>query len=184
MAVDPLYFIALIPPTPIKERIISLKRQVASLFESKAALRSPPHITLHMPFRYPEKKLKKMTQVLEGYFAQQQPFDLMIHGFGAFPPRVVYVQVELNESLEMLQKNLGTAMARKLSIHNIDYRNRPFKPHITIGFRDLKKPQFKEAWRYYQGQEFTSSFLVHQATLLRHNGKIWEEDIHFKFRNS
>ncbi len=33
-----------------------LKEEMAERFQSKASLNSPPHITLHMPFKFPERK--------------------------------------------------------------------------------------------------------------------------------
>jgi hypothetical protein len=45
-----LYFIAHVPEEPVFADLMALKTAVRDLYGSKAALRSPPHITLHMPF--------------------------------------------------------------------------------------------------------------------------------------
>jgi 2'-5' RNA ligase len=50
-----LYFIALIPPEPFFSEVLGLKNEVKDRFNSKAALNSPPHVTLHMPFRFKER---------------------------------------------------------------------------------------------------------------------------------
>ena len=50
------YFIALIPPEPLFTQIHQLKIYCSEAFGSKAALRSPPHLTLHMPFEWTSKK--------------------------------------------------------------------------------------------------------------------------------
>ena len=52
------YFLAIIPPEKIEKEIYGLKELVADKFHSKAALRSPAHITLHMPFLWKEAKEK------------------------------------------------------------------------------------------------------------------------------
>jgi len=52
------YFIAIIPAEPWYSEALQLKKEVRDVYESKGALRSPPHITLHMPFRWTLKKLK------------------------------------------------------------------------------------------------------------------------------
>ena len=44
------YFIAIIPPSPILEEVQEIKNYFKDKYESRAALNSPPHITLHMPF--------------------------------------------------------------------------------------------------------------------------------------
>ena len=48
------YFVALIPPSPVYEEAQALKEYFREKYNSKAALNSPPHITLHMPFFWKE----------------------------------------------------------------------------------------------------------------------------------
>ena len=55
-----LYFIAIIPPSPIFEQASELKNHFMQQYQSKAALNSPPHITLHMPFEWKEKKEEEL----------------------------------------------------------------------------------------------------------------------------
>ena len=43
---------------------MNIKQEFANRFNSKAALRSPPHITLHMPFKWKEEKEVKLIDVL------------------------------------------------------------------------------------------------------------------------
>ena len=59
-----LYFIAIIPPSPVYEEALELKKYFKEQYGSKAALNSPPHITLHMPFLWNEEKEKKLTERL------------------------------------------------------------------------------------------------------------------------
>ncbi|MEL7006674.1 MAG: 2'-5' RNA ligase family protein, partial [Bacteroidota bacterium] len=58
-----------------------------------------------------------------------------------------------------------------------------FRPHITIGFRDLKKATFYDAKPYYQERSFESSFLVNNLSLLRHDGLKWEVIRNFTFQS-
>ena len=74
-------------------------------------------------------------------------------------------------------------MATKLSIQNANYQNKPFHPHITVAFRDLKKSIYFEAWEYYQHKMLKEEFMIKQATLLKHNGRFWEQDIDFQMSN-
>lgn len=183
MANPALYFLAIIPPEPPREELHNLKAEIAKSYNSKAALRSPPHITLHMPFRYSTKKEPRLIKVISDFCSNQKSFILSIDGFGAFPPRVIFVSVNANVALSSLQRLLGKTMAKELNIHNANYRKRPFHPHITIGFRDLKKPFFISAWDHYKDQEIKSEFKATELTLLKHNGTIWEEHERFKFVN-
>ena len=48
---DKLYFIAIVPPSPIYEEAFEQKVYFKTKYNSKASLNSPPHITLHMPFK-------------------------------------------------------------------------------------------------------------------------------------
>ncbi len=171
-----LYFVAIVPPQPQFEEILKFKQEVSVRYGSKAALRSPPHLTLHMPFRWTDKKLPPLKRSLTKFFSEFSPITIRLEGFGSFPPRVIFVRVESNPHLNSLQSGLREFMTRSLSLYNANYRDQPFHPHITIAFRDLRKSQFTNAWRYYQSLSYDAEFQVNQIFLLRHNGQIWEQD--------
>ena len=82
---DARYFLALVPPEPHFSKIMELKQEVAATFESKGALRSPPHITLQMPFLWKESK----RQLLYDHLAEFKfpEFELTINDYGFFEPR-------------------------------------------------------------------------------------------------
>ncbi len=105
---------------------------------------------------------------------------MTFNGFGAFPPKVIFVKIEANQQVETLQNDLCQLMAQKMSIHNANYQNKPFRPHLTIAFRDLKKVQFLKAWDYYKDQEYQASCIINHLTLLRHNGHRWEAELDFQ----
>jgi len=178
-----LYFIALIPPEQTSRTLLGFKQEVAQKYLSKAALRSPPHVTLHMPFKLAAKNKVNLVNSLKKLCLQHEVFSITLNGFGAFPPRVIYVKVEHSDPLALLQKELGELMAKNMFIHNQNYRNRPFNPHITIAFRDLNKQRFTEAWEYYGSQSIQIKFQVNSITLLKHDGKIWLPEISFPFES-
>lgn len=176
-----LYFVALVPPSEIYDRVLALKEEVADKFHSKAALKSPPHITLHMPFRYNEQKEERIAGLLRAYAKSRQPLQIRQAGFGAFSPRVIYIQVEKTIALDELRTGLVRAMRRELKLLNADYRDHAFHPHMTIAFRDLKKSIFQSAWDYYKEQEFVEVWECDRMVLLKHNGSEWEAYRHFVF---
>ena len=53
---EALYFLAIIPPSPLYEEALELKNYFKENYQSKASLNSPPHITLHMPFQWKQEK--------------------------------------------------------------------------------------------------------------------------------
>ncbi len=174
MSNESLYFVALVPPSPIFEEVMAQKNYVAEHFGSKAALRSPPHITLHMPFKWKENKESLLLNAIEAFSFDQYPFQVTLKNYDFFPPKVVFVDVEKNEALVNLQKQLAGYLRRHLNLLNADYKNRAFHPHMTIAFRDLKKTVFHQARAYYEAQTYSRTFEVRHIQLLKHNGKQWE----------
>ncbi|MEP1034247.1 2'-5' RNA ligase family protein [Ekhidna sp.] len=170
---ESLFFIALVPPSPFKEEITRLKMEMAEKYSSKHALKSPPHITLHMPFKWKEKKMDHLKRTMATMNEQMEPFAIKLKNFDFFEPRVVFVDVIKNEKLESLQKMVVDTCRKELKLDNANYKNRPFHPHVTIGFRDLKKPQFYEAKKVFENREVGFEFEVHHLSLLTHDGKQW-----------
>ncbi len=169
-----LYFIAIVLKGDLAERVTSLKHYVADTYASKAALRSPPHITLHMPFRKRLSEEFKIYDLLNSFSISRDSFELKLIGFNCFEPRVIFIDIEYSESLYALQKNIIKMASKELKIFNGNYKNRPYKPHITIAFRDLSKSNFQTAWKEFRNRELDYTFTCNDISLLKHNSKIWE----------
>ena len=172
-----LYFVAIVPEEPIYSEILSLKTEFRDRFNSSAALRSPPHITLHMPFQWKEEKEEQLLHSLDELAKLHQPFPVAIEDFGAFPPRVIYVHIEECKPLNTLQKIVSRNAATNWNIYPKS-DSRPFRPHMTIAFRDLKKPKFFEAWKEFESRKYSAKIKVSNLCLLKHNGKTW--DVHHR----
>ena len=170
---ESLYFIAIIPPKPIQEEITVFKQLIADRFGSKHALNAPPHITLHMPFKWREKKLVRLKDVMQQLNKNFKPFEIVLDGFDFFEPRVVFVNVIENSQLQSLQSNVVKTCRKQLKIVNANYKDQAFHPHITVGFRDLKKQRFYEAKDVFEKKTFKASFKVHGISLLVHNEGSW-----------
>lgn len=177
-----LYFIALLPNAETLSEIVEMKRAFSEKYGPKQALKSPPHITLHMPFLWKEAKLSELLKTLSSFSESIKQFSYTINGFGAFPPRVIYLNIDPNIQLEALQNNLVNVARKSLKLDNADYKNRGFHPHITIAYRDLKKPVFLQAWPQYQQKAFTRQTTARQLTLLQHDGQNWTIYDQFDFR--
>ncbi len=168
------YFIAIIPPDPICEELQQLKFHFRDTFSSNASLNSPPHITLHMPFEWKVKKEKLLKDKLTDFFGSAKKFDVTLHDFGCFEPRVIYVDVEKNDTLTELQKGLFKFCKKELNLFNAQYKELPFHPHVTLAFRDLKKPMFYKAWEEFMTKKFSATFLCTKITLLKYADNHWE----------
>jgi 2'-5' RNA ligase len=169
-----LYFLAIIPPSPLFEEALKLKNYFKENYQSKASLNSPPHITLHMPFQWKEDREDELVSTFGRFSSSINPFNLKLSGFGSFPPRVIYIDVARNESLDTLQKELHQHCKKELNVFNANYKDKGFLPHITLAFRDLKKPLYEKAWEEFEHKEFSNEFMVDKFVLLKHNGKVWE----------
>lgn len=172
---EKLYFVALVPDEPLFSEIVNVKDEVAEKYNSRAALKSPPHITLYMPFRWHENREDELSGVLRDIASETEPFTISLNGFSCFKPRVIYINPLENEELNKLQKKVIISFKRRLKLFDKGFEERPFKPHITIAFRDLKKPLFFKAWNEdFKERRFSAEFEVKKISLLKHNGKVWE----------
>ena len=168
------YFIAIIPPPPIREETQALKEYFREKYHSKAALNSPPHITLHMPFLWNEDKEKKLITRLREFVHPFDPIKVCLDNYSSFPPRVIFLNVTESDALADFQQKLHRFFKRELDIFNANYQDRPFHPHLTLAFRDLKKNQFPLAWEEFSKKEYKAEFMADKIAILKHNGKTWD----------
>lgn len=167
------YFIAIIPPPSIANEITEIKKEFTIKYQSKAALRSPAHITLHMPFLWREEKEEKLIDTLQAFSFSTNNCNINLKAFGKFGDRVIFIKVEKNGQLVDLQKNLVDYCKLNLLLFNQTDDLRGFHPHITVAFRDLRKKYFVEAWNEFNNRTFDASFNLDAFSLLKHDGKQW-----------
>lgn len=174
------YFIAVVPPQAILHDVLAVKQYVASRYGSKGALRSPAHITLHMPFEYEKGKEQRLTGCLGLFkFAQEVPVELK--NYGCFEPRVIFVDVVKNELLQRLQQQLVEHVKTHLHLLNQAQSMRGFHPHLTVAFRDLKKPVFYKAWEEFKERPFAAHFACKSISLLKLSDAGWAVHREFQF---
>ncbi|MBE9128660.1 2'-5' RNA ligase family protein [Coleofasciculus sp. LEGE 07081] len=167
------FFIALLPPQDIQDSITKIKQHFAQVYESKAALKSPPHITLQPPFEWQEDDRPTLEQSLKTFAQTKTPVPITLKGFGAFAPRVIYANILKTPELLAIQKDLMAYVEESLSIVHEVSKRRPFSPHITVGYSDLKRQQFSKAWSEFENRPLAFDFTAFYLTLLIHNGQQW-----------
>ncbi len=173
------YFIALVLPTPLFEQVLQWKHYFKEHYNSKASLHSPPHITLHMPFEWRSEKESELVEGMRALAMQLYTVQIELNGFGCFTPRVIFVNVVQSPRLTSLQNLVRQYCKRHLGLFNADYQDRPFHPHVTVAFRDLKKSMFAKAWESCKEKSFKGEFTASRVALLKHDGRKW--NIHQEF---
>jgi 2'-5' RNA ligase len=166
------YFIAIVLPEPSQGIIEDIKQNLSKQYGLKGALRSPAHITLHRPFEWKEEKEVNLINTLK-LFNAGQAFDIQLHNFGFFVPRVIYVDVLQNEELRKMHTHLLRFAKMELHLFNEAEDMRGFYPHVTVAFRDLKKPLFYLLKEKFLGETLDEKFLCNSFSLLKLQDK-WE----------
>lgn len=166
------YFIAIVPPEPLLSHIQAIKQSIFENYHTKGALRSPGHITLHMPFSFEEDKEEKLISCLKS-FRFDNHFPIALSNYACFEPRVVFINVQEQPQLNELQKQLVNHVKKHLHLFNQADDMRGFHPHVTVAFRDLKKPVFYKLWEDYQTKQFSHSFTCSTISLLKHQKDNW-----------
>ncbi len=183
MSKQPLFFAALVPPKPFRQQAWEMKEYFRDEYHSKASMNSPPHITLHPPFKLEQGiSEEELLQVLEEVASGCKPFEVRLKGFGAFRPRVIFIGVEKQPPMEMLQQAVVEGV-RPLAQAEKKRPEPSFHPHMTLAFRDLSKANFQRAWQEYEPKKLSYSWEVTHFVLLKHNGKHWNEHQFFKLQH-
>lgn len=172
MKVMQKYFLALLPPPEILTRVTDIKLRLREEFGLKYALKSPPHITLKMPFSYNEANERLLVERLEGFMEGREPFTVRIAGADSFGNRVVFLGVEKSQPLLQLQHDLKVFCKREL--HLVDeLSDRNFHPHMTVAFRDLKPRQFTEVRGLVTEIAFHAEYSVGEICVLKRVDGTW-----------
>lgn len=175
-----LYFIALVPPQDLRDRVRALKKEMRDRFGAGHALKSPAHITLQMPFRWPKGEEQQLTDLLNRFRTGPSPFRIELDGYDCFAPRVIFLRVLDHDPIAELASSLKAELQKEIGLADRQVHH-PFHPHLTIATRDLTEEAFHRAWPEYRERPFSASFQAEGFTLLKHNGKYWEIYREFSF---
>lgn len=178
------FFVALLPPADVQEKVNEVKGVMRDRFNSKAAFRSPPHITLHAPFEWPVSATNRLQDSLSKFAYHQEPISITLNGFNAFEPHVIYIDVVQSSGLMALQPKLLDHLESDINLTSKQDRKRAYIPHLTVAFRDLKPNMFRKAWAEFARKEFHTDFAASYLSLLSHNGKLWKVKESYKFAGS
>ncbi|NET39513.1 MAG: 2'-5' RNA ligase family protein [Cyanothece sp. SIO1E1] len=158
-----------------------IKQHFSDRYASRAAQKSPPHITLQPPFQWPLETCSELQTSLRAFAGDCSAIEITLSGFGAFAPRVIYINVRKTPELLALQQALKTHLEVELGIVDPSAKQRPFAPHMTVAFRDLTSKNFRRAWPDFEHRQVAFTFVADQLTLLKHNGQRWLIEQAFAF---
>jgi len=193
-----LYFLALLPPEDLREKVKEIKLEISGRYGAAHALKSPAHITLQMPFRKKESAEQSMEEALSHFSKKCKPFHLELDGFDFFPPKVVFIRISDLDGFDFfppkvvfirisdhrpviaLRNNLLPVLWDKLELTKKQTGSR-FHPHLTVATRDLKEGDFPLAREDFSQRDFKADFEVKGLYLLKHNGKYWDIFKEFPF---
>jgi 2'-5' RNA ligase len=178
-----LFFIALLPPAEVQEIATKIKMEFAEIYNSRVALKSPPHVTLQPPFKWDRERIPDLDRCLQDFTKERSPVPMVLENFSAFKPRVIYIDVHRNPELVEIWKQLTDYLETELAIVDPVSKTRPFAPHLTVGFRDLTKENFQKAWAKFREKKLYYEFTVDRITLLQHNGQRWEIDREYSLQS-
>jgi 2'-5' RNA ligase len=170
-----LYFLAIMADEPAKSEILRFKNEILDQFGCKAALNSDAHITIIPPFWWSKIFRPVLLQTVQQITLNINSFNIHLNGFGNFYPRVLFAKPEPNDSIIHLKNSLIAQLKPLLDDKIKDAF--PFHPHVTIANRDLLATDFQAAWALFENRKYQSSWNCKNVTLLRHDGKRWNEEM-------
>jgi 2'-5' RNA ligase len=168
-----MYFIALVLPSALNEKLLHWKNFMLQRYDCKVGLKSPAHITLIPPFWMEENREAELFHDVAQLAKNSLPFIVRTKSFSAFKPRTIFIDVEKNIALNSLKENVDDFFKPNNS-YKIKIDSRPFHPHITIATRDLFKKGFYEAWAIFEKESFEEGWIADGLSVLSHNKKNWD----------
>ena len=168
-----MYFIAIVLPEDLNEKVLKYKNMMLEKYNCKVGLKSPAHITLIPPFWMEPEKERQLMGDISSLSNQLTPFSVSTNNFLAFKPKTIFIATSPNDQLNEV-KNSIDEFFKNNSLYNIKIDTRPFYPHITIAARDLYKKTFHEIWPWFAEKKFQEQWTAEGISILRHNKKNWD----------
>lgn len=175
-----LWFIAILPPDDVAEKVRAVQHEIADRFGPKRILKIPVHITVEPPFRFDDAGETRMTSVLDLFFAKTPGFTLELRNFGSFRDDVIFIEIVPSLPLLEMQSQLSDYLRGEAGIiHEVPWHG-GYTPHMTVANRDVTPAAHERIWREFNTRKFYAAFSVTEIALLRHDEKMWH--IHRRFR--
>lgn len=176
----PWTFWGLIPGEPVQSEIMAFKRKASLEFSSFRALRSPAHLTLVPPVRIAPDAVDRLDLLIREINKSHDPFMIICNGFSTFPKRVVFVDINQNQSLQSYENDIRRALISHAPC--VARNEHGFRPHITVAFRDLSPSAFEEAKHYFVQRPYQREWTADGLWRLDHGPEGWYPAVFHPFR--
>lgn len=166
-----MYFLALVCPPPLDEKILRFKNWMKEKFGCVVALRSPAHITLVPPFWLNDTREEELINTLQSFSSDVGEILVNVNGFSHFGKRVLFAAVDTSPELQLIKTEVEEHVSSVFP--EIKKDERPFHPHITIANRDMKPSDFESASLHFSTMKLDEKFVTSQISLLKHDQGRW-----------
>ena len=167
-----IYLLAIIPPHELSREIHQIRLFCSEKFGVLKALKPPVHISMYRPFRLEEEFEDNFILMIQSAIAEQEVFEQEIENFEAFNTHAIVLRALLNPGILKLYSIISTIMKEKgIDKHPTDIF--PFRPHLTIAYRDIKPEIFPLMWEDYKDRKYIAGFKADHLSLLKHDGNQW-----------
>lgn len=124
-------------------------------FGANDGLKQPPHITFKAPFTV--SSIEPFATYLDELAATTLPFDVTIEGVGAFPPHVLYLDVQPNRRLIALHTRVLDELDSAYQVPPGRFEGERVTFHSTVAIGDPAEDDFVTAkeWLRQDSPRFT-----------------------------
>lgn len=168
---------AIMPPTALASEIHQLRLEFSEKYGFVKSLKPPVHITLFAPFSISllmAARFEQQVQQLQPWASTCPSFDVSLDGFGFFNnPNHPVVFINVEEQL-ILQQLHASFLEEFTAITGMRFPQMPFRPHITIGYRDVTPAAFPAIRAEYTTRPYTATFTCKSLCLWKHNRTNWQ----------
>jgi 2'-5' RNA ligase len=168
-----LYYIALICPDELNEKVKAQKEYMFEQYGCRAAGKSPAHITIVPPFRAEEDLQQNLLDFVSTFNIGIAPFTVGLNGYGNFGDRVLFIDVAPNQQLLQLEQECMQEFTDQFPSIIFGMKP-PFNPHVTIATRDIPEGKLQEAKAYFEAQgSFAEQFDAKELRLVKLDHGNW-----------
>ncbi len=127
-------------------------------FGMNDGLKQPPHITFKAPFAV--SSMEPFANYLDELAATTLPFDVTIKGVGAFPPHVLYLNVQPNQRLFALHTRVLVELEREFQVQPGRFEGQQVKFHSTVAIGKPTEEAFVTAQEWLRQNPASFTFIV------------------------
>ena len=177
---ESLYLWAIVPPAYTGQKIEEQRNEFSINFQCFKALKPPVHITLYTVFKETGDVIAEHLTGFKRAIATQACFTVELKNFNFFEHAkspVIYINVVPNVYLKHLNTIVSKESRAVFGPESIN--NNIFRPHVTIGYRDVSPALFPEIKKVYSKRPFRAVFPVNTVVLFRHDENNWKVEHEF-----